>query len=126
MAVYVVDTSTSLAFMSYHHSQISLTRIEAVVQYVFFLYSADQQEHHRKTEVPKKTGVIGKKYQKVFYQALRRGKVLCCLRTKFCWENVSNGLQMHLQSLNGEDASIVDCMYQQDKGTLTAAETSHL
>jgi len=32
---------------------------------------------------------------------------------------------MHLQSLNGEDASIVDYMYQHDKGT-TTAEISHL
>jgi uncharacterized protein YfaP (DUF2135 family) len=74
----------------------------------------------------KKPGVIEEKYQKVLYRALPRGKVSCCLRTKFAWEKVWHGLQMHLQSMNGEHASIVDYMYQHEEGTITTAEISHL
>lgn len=76
------------------HSQIALTRTGSSSEGVFFggLYSTDLQEHHRKAEVSrKKPRVIEEKYQKVLYQALSRGKIPCCLRTKFAWEKVCHG-----------------------------------
>jgi hypothetical protein len=87
IAVYVVDTSASLGFMSHSRSQISLTRLEAVVQYFFIfflpLFHWSARTSQKGGSAKKNPGVIEEKYQKVLYQALSRGKVSCCLNQVF-------------------------------------------